>query len=86
MMLDFLSGVIAMGCFVAGLFFLRFWKKTRERLFLAFAFAFWLLALAQTLLAVTDFPIEERGWLYFPRLVAFVLILISIWWKNRRPA
>jgi peptidoglycan/LPS O-acetylase OafA/YrhL len=84
MMLDFLSGVIAMGCFVAGLFFLRFWKRTRERLFIAFALAFWLLAVAQTLLAETDFPIEERSWLYLPRLAAFMLILAAIWWKNRR--
>jgi hypothetical protein len=81
---DFLSGAITMGFVVAGLFFLRFWKRTHETLFLAFAFAFWLLGLNQALLAFTSIPVEERSWLYLLRLAAFSLILISIWRKNRR--
>jgi hypothetical protein len=81
---DFLSGAIVMGFVVAGLFFLRFWKRTREGLFVAFAFAFWLLGLTQALLAFTDIPVEERSWLYLLRLAAFSLILISIWVKNRK--
>ena len=83
-LLDFLSGAITMGFLVAGFFFLRFWKRTRESLFLAFASAFWLLGLAQALLAFTDIPVEERSWLYLLRLAAFSLILVSIWRKNRR--
>ena len=81
---DFLSGAIVMGFVVAGLFFLRFWKRTHEGLFVAFAFAFWLLGLTQALLAFTDIPVEERSWLYLLRLAAFSLILISIWVKNRK--
>ena len=81
---DFLSGGITMGFIVAGLFFLRFWKRTREGLFLAFALAFWLLGLVQALLSFTDIPVEERSWLYLLRLGAFSLILLSIWSKNRR--
>jgi hypothetical protein len=81
---DFLSGGITMGFVVAGLFFLRFWKRTREGLFLAFASAFWLLGLAQALLSFTDIPVEERSWLYLLRLAAFSLILLSIWRKNKR--
>jgi hypothetical protein len=81
---DFLSGVITMGFVVAGLFFLRFWKRTGDSLFLAFAFAFWLLGLTQALLALADVLIEERSWLYLIRLAAFSLILLSIWLKNRR--
>jgi hypothetical protein len=83
-LLDFLSGAITMGFLVAGFFFLRFWKRTRESLFLAFAAAFWLLGLAQALLAFTDIPVEERSWLFLLRLAAFSLILVSIWRKNRR--
>jgi hypothetical protein len=83
-LLDFLSGAITAGFVVAGFFFLRFWKRTREALFLAFAAAFWLLGLSQALLALTDIPVEERSWLYLLRLAAFSLILISIWRKNRR--
>ena len=81
---DFLSGLITMGDVVAGLFFLRFWKRTADSLFLAFALAFWLLGLTQALLALANVPIEERSWLYLIRLAAFSLILFSIWAKNRR--
>lgn len=81
---DFLSGVITMGFVVAGIFFLRFWQRTGDSLFLAFAFAFWLLGLTQALLALADVLIEERSWLYLIRLAAFSLILLSIWLKNRR--
>ena len=81
-LIDFLSGGITMGFVVAGLFFLRFWKRTRETLFVAFAFAFWLLGLNQALLSFTNIPVEERSWLYLLRLAAFSLILISIWRKN----
>jgi hypothetical protein len=73
-----------MGFVIAGLFFLRFWKRTRESLFLAFAFAFWLLGLTQALLAFINIPVEERSWLFLLRLAAFLLILVSIWRKNRR--
>ena len=84
MLSDFLSGAIVMGFIVSGLFFLRFWKRTGETLFIAFALAFWLLGLTQALLSFTDIPVEERSWLYLLRLAAFLLILASIWIKNRR--
>jgi len=84
MLNDFLSGAIVMGFLIAGLFFLRFWTRTRDGLFLAFALAFWLLGLMQGLLVFTDIPDEERSWLYLLRLAAFALILVSIGFKNRR--
>jgi hypothetical protein len=83
-LIDFLSGAVTFGFLVAGLFFLRFWRRTHDGLFVAFAFAFWLLGLTQGLLAFTDIPVEERSWLFLLRLAAFSLILISIWRKNRR--
>ena len=84
MLTDFLSGAITFGFVVAGLFFLRFWKRTHDSLFIAFALAFWLLGLTQALLAFTNIPVEERSWLFLLRLAAFSLILVSIWRKNRR--
>lgn len=84
MLYHFLSGALTMGFLVAGLFFLRFWKRTRDNLFVAFALAFWLLGLTQALLALSNIPVEERSWLYLLRLAAFALILVSIWLKNRR--
>ena len=84
MLLPFLAGVVAMGFWLAGLFFLRFWKRTHDELFLAFTLAFWLLGLGQALLAFSDVPVEERSWLYLIRLTAFLVILGAIWRKNRR--
>lgn len=79
----FLSGALTFGFAVCGLFFLRFWRRTGDRLFAAFALAFWLLGLVQALLALTEIPVEERSFLYLIRLLAFVLILVAIWFKNR---
>jgi peptidoglycan/LPS O-acetylase OafA/YrhL len=84
MLFSFLSGAITMGFLVAGLLFLRFWRRTREPLFASFAAAFWLLGLAQALLALSGIPDEERSWLYLVRLVAFAIILASVWRANRR--
>ncbi len=81
---DFLSGALTMGFVVAGLFFLRFWARTRDGLFLAFALAFWLLGLTQSILALGGIPVEERSWVYLIRATAFLLILSSIFLKNRR--
>lgn len=80
---DFLSGAVAMGFAACALFFLRFWKRTREELFLAFAIAFLLLGAGQTILALASIPTEERGSIYLLRLVAFLLILLAIYRKNR---
>lgn len=84
MLIDFLSGAATMGFVIAGLFFLRFWKRTHDSLFVAFALAFWLLGLTQCLLTFTDIPVEERSWLYLLRLAAFSLIIGSVLIKNRK--
>ena len=83
-LLDFLAGAVTFGFAVAGLFFLRFWRKTEDTLFLAFAAAFFLLGIGQGLLALANVPIEERSWLYLFRLAAFALILMAIIRKNAR--
>jgi len=77
------SGLLVMGYAVAGLFFLRFWRETRDRLFGIFAGAFWLLAVQRLLLALTQNPDDDQLWLYGIRLLAFVLILVAIIDKNR---
>ena len=80
---DFMSGAVALGFFVCGLFFLRFWRRIRDPLFLAFALAFALLGIAQSVLALANIPTEERGSIYLIRLAAFALILFAILKKNR---
>ncbi len=48
-LLDYLAGAVTLGYLIAAVFFLRFWRKTGDRLFLAFAAAFGLLALNQVM-------------------------------------
>ncbi len=79
---DFFSGMITMGFAVCTLFFLRFWCRTRDSLFLVFSFAFMLLALNQALSTLLGLPIEERSWLYLLRLAAFLIIIAAIVKKN----
>jgi hypothetical protein len=81
---QFLWGALAMGSGVAGIFFLRFFGRSRERLFLAFALSFWLLALNWTLLAVLNPPDESRHFVMGIRLLAFAGIIAGIVDKNRR--
>lgn len=81
---DFLSGAVALGFFVCALFFLRFWRRTEQGLFLSFSLAFVALGIGQTVLALGSIPTEERGSMYLIRLAAFLLILIGIYRANRR--
>lgn len=84
-MTAFISGAIVMGYFVAGLFFLRFYRETRDRLFATFGAAFWLLGVQRILLVFTGGEDGSQALLYTLRLLAFLLILWAIWDKNRRP-
>ena len=83
-MQQFLTGASAMACWVAMLFFLRFWRESGDRLFVMFSVAFLLLGLTRLGLAVSFEPSEEHTYLYWVRLAAFVLILVAIVDKNRR--
>lgn len=82
----YFGGMISGGYLIAGLFLLKFWKRSNDALFAAFAMAFWLLALNQFLLVAAGVPREEQSWIYLLRLAAFVLIAVAIVHKNtRRP-
>ena len=79
---DFMAGAVAMGYLVVGLFFLRFWRRTGDRLFLVFAFAFWLLTAHVAAFTLAGIPRE--GSLYIIRLAAFALIIAGMVGKNLR--
>ena len=79
----FLSGAISLGFFVCALFFLKFWHRTEDRLFLAFGVAFALLGAGQTLQVFANIAEEEQGYIYLIRLAAFSTILLAIVRKNR---
>jgi hypothetical protein len=81
-MIEFLSGAVTMGFAIAAIFFLRFWRRTAERLFLAFAAAFFLLALNQALALWLGAADERVGYAYMLRVLGFVFILGAILDKN----
>jgi hypothetical protein len=80
----FLAGAIWMGYVTAGLFFLKFWRRTRDPLFLTFAIAFWMLGGLRCALSILAEESELRTFLYLARLLAFALILWAIFRKNRQ--
>lgn len=77
-----LTGIYVMGYAIAGLFFLRFWRVTKDRLFLLFAVAFWILGLQRLLLGLTTHGDEDYVYLYGIRLIGFLVILWAIIDKN----
>lgn len=80
--LTVMSGAIIMGYAVASLFFLKFWRRTRDSLFLAFAASFLLMAATQLLTVVMEVPREEQSPFYLLRLAAFVIIIVAIVGKS----
>lgn len=78
----FVGGVLSAAFGVAALFFLRFWRRTGDGLFLAFAGAFLLLALNQAAPVLLGIPSENQGYVYLLRLAAFALIIWAILRKN----
>lgn len=81
---QFMSGVQFFGAWTAGVFFLRFWSKTRDRLFLLFGFAFWVLAAERLVLLLLPNPIyEDHSRVYLVRLAAYGIMIFAIWDKSR---
>lgn len=80
-MREMISGGVAMGYAVAGLFFLRFWRKTKDQLFVWFAVSFWILGATRVGLVLNDEKNEDTIF-YLLRFVAYSLIIWAIWRKN----
>ena len=81
-MVGFLNGAVAMGCVVAALFFLRFWRDADDSLFLTFAIAFGTFAVNHAVLGLVPFADETRPYVFLLRLVGFLAILWGIVRKN----
>lgn len=77
------SGALVVACRAVALFFLRFFRDTRDRLFLLFSIAFAVLGVHWLVLGITDPLRETRPIFYLQRLLAFVLIIVAIVDKNR---
>lgn len=83
MMYDFFSGALMVCCLVAGLFFLKFWKKTHDNLFRLFSLSFFLMAIERLVLGYVGSLNEPNELVYLIRLVAFILIIHAIIRKNK---
>lgn len=79
----FFSGAILAGAWAIALFFLRFFNQTRDKLFLFFAVAFFLLGLEKVFIFFQP-QSEPHSYVYLVRLLAFVLLVFGIIDKNRR--
>jgi len=79
-----LLGAISTASLVAGLFFLRFWRDTRDRFFLYFAVSFVIEGINRAALALASDPNEGRPFFYFVRFLSFLLIFIAILHKNQK--
>jgi hypothetical protein len=82
MLEGFLLGVVATASMTASLYFLKFWRKTRDSFFLAFAVSFLIEGLNRIGVLLIDKPSEGSPWSYTIRLFAFLLILAAIIKKN----
>ncbi len=78
-----LMGAVAMASFVVAVFFLRFWRQTRDTLFLLFAIAFGVDAMTRFMLGLGHPADEAEPLFYMARFVTFMLIVIGIVLKNR---
>jgi hypothetical protein len=80
---DVLVGGIATASILAGLFFLRFWRSTRDRFFLFFALSFWIEGANRFVLLHWVGSNEDDAIYYLIRVIAYGLIIVAIVDKNR---
>ena len=79
---DFLQGGTMVASLGVALFFVRYWRSTGDRLFLAFALAFSVFAVNRVLLSVLEEQSEARTYVYLLRALAFLLIAVAVVDKN----
>jgi uncharacterized membrane protein HdeD (DUF308 family) len=79
----FLLGMVATASLVSGVFFLKFWRSSKDILFLAFA-AFFLLDGAERIALVLFVQRANEGawWVYAVRILALLGIIAAIVRKN----
>jgi UDP-N-acetylmuramyl pentapeptide phosphotransferase/UDP-N-acetylglucosamine-1-phosphate transferase len=78
-----MSGAIVLASFLISLYFLRFWRSTKDRFFLFFALSFALQGGLRIFLGINAPASEDEPAYYLVRLLAYVLILYAIYDKNR---
>lgn len=81
-MTNFLAGAAAMASAAIAVYFARFWRRSRDRLFAAFALAFFVFAVNQGVISAFRTS-DVRLIPYAIRAVAFIVIILAILDKNR---
>jgi hypothetical protein len=79
---ELLAGGIATASLIAGLFFLRFWRQTRDRFFMFFAASFLIEGVNRFALYALAGLDDQHPIYYVIRLVAYGLIVWAIVDKN----
>jgi hypothetical protein len=84
MIVSTLYGAAAMGSLAVAVLFLKYWRRSLDRLFLLFSCAFAILGVQYAAIGCAVITAEWRPFAFAPRLIAFGLILFAIAEKNRR--
>lgn len=82
MTFEFMAGASAVASLAIASFFLRFWRDTRDRLFIIFAVAFAVFAINNGVLSALGEDSDARTVVYLVRAIAFGLIAAAIVDKN----
>ena len=77
-----LLGSVATCAMIAALFFLRFWRRTRDRFFLLFSIAFAIDAVHRVTIALVEISDESQPGFFLVRLLVYLIILTAIIDKN----
>lgn len=83
---EWLLGAITLGTSMAGVFFLRFWKTSGDRLFLFFSLAFFVEVVSRVTMALSVASSEEDPSIYLLRFLSYGFIAWGILDKNRTPS
>ena len=78
-----LLGAVIMGDVVAALFFVRYWKMTRDRFFLFFAASFLAVAVSRLVVDEGIPPLGHEALGYTIRIMSYLFIIGGILYKNR---
>jgi len=84
MLEGYLLGIIVACTFVSAAFFFKFWRQTRDPLFMGFSVAFFIEACNRTGFLFVDSPADGNAFIYTIRLISYLVILFAIANKNRR--
>jgi len=78
----FLLGIIATASAAIGVLFFKYWRRTRDPLFLSFGAAFLIDGFNQVWLLAQPHPNNANPGYYLIRLFSFLIILAGILRKN----